>query len=170
MKAVDPNFDVAKLVRHLISSEVEFLVVGGVAVTVHGFPRYTGDLDIVPARDPANLKRLSLALNGLEARMWQFEEFEPSELPEPDVETLLGGGNWCLATRHGRLDVLQFQEGVLETDEDVAQFFERAETAVVAGVGNVKVVGYADLVSMKSAAGREQDQMDIRALREARGE
>lgn len=38
--------------------EVEFVVVGGYAVGVHGFPRYTGDLDVFVAISRENAERL----------------------------------------------------------------------------------------------------------------
>ena len=34
-------------IESLNSSRVEYLVVGAVALAYHGFPRYTGDLDIL---------------------------------------------------------------------------------------------------------------------------
>lgn len=37
---------------------VEYLVVGGYAVGVHGYPRYTGDFDVWVSTDPANAQRL----------------------------------------------------------------------------------------------------------------
>ena len=41
-----------KFIELLEENEVKFLVVGGYAVSAHGYPRYTGDLDIFVAIDP----------------------------------------------------------------------------------------------------------------------
>ena len=38
--------DLYEFVKLLIENQVEYLVVGGYAVGIHGHPRYTGDLDI----------------------------------------------------------------------------------------------------------------------------
>ena len=46
----------------LASSGVPFVIVGGVAATVHGSARLTSDLDVVYERSPANLQRLVTAL------------------------------------------------------------------------------------------------------------
>ena len=46
------------LARH----EVDYLVVGGIAVLVHGYPRLTFDVDIVPSPDAGNLARLAETL------------------------------------------------------------------------------------------------------------
>lgn len=42
---------------------VEFVVIGGVAAIAHGARRSTLDLDIVPAPDPENLRRLAAAMD-----------------------------------------------------------------------------------------------------------
>ena len=38
--------DFLDFIRILNEKEVEYLIVGGYAVSFHGYPRYTGDLDI----------------------------------------------------------------------------------------------------------------------------
>jgi hypothetical protein len=42
----------------LESHGVEYLVVGGYAVAFHGFPRYTGDLDVFIAVSETNARKL----------------------------------------------------------------------------------------------------------------
>ena len=64
-----------------------------------------------------------------------------------------------LATGFGRLDVMQDVPGL----RDYARL--RAGAVEVAGV---HYAGYEELISMKAAAGREQDLIDIGALEEAR--
>jgi hypothetical protein len=47
--------DFPALLRALAEARVDFIIVGGAAATAHGSARLTQDLDIVYARDPANL-------------------------------------------------------------------------------------------------------------------
>jgi hypothetical protein len=47
-----------ELLRILGQSQVEFIIVGNLAATVHGFSRFTKDLDIVYRRSPDNVTRL----------------------------------------------------------------------------------------------------------------
>ena len=54
--------DFAALLRQLLESEVEFILVGGLAGNVHGSARATYDLDVVYRRTPDNLERLVRAL------------------------------------------------------------------------------------------------------------
>ncbi len=154
------------LTRH----RTDFLVMGGVAVSHHGFTRTTKDVDIIPAPDRESLSRLWKALEELEARPLALGAFKEKELAAPlSLDSLLDHGNWDLATRFGRLDVLQYVAGKLETPEDFAELRERAAVAHYP-FGDVAFVGFDDLIDFKNIAGRNQDLIDIRALREARGE
>lgn len=46
----------------LNSNAVEYVVVGAIALAHHGFPRYTGDLDILIHNTSENARRLELVL------------------------------------------------------------------------------------------------------------
>lgn len=153
----------ATLVRH----EVDFVVIGGFAVGHHGYPRATKDVDIVPGPDSENLERLWQALLEIDAEPFALGDFRPEELPAPFSQAeLRRGGNWDLATVHGRLDIIQFRAGALETPED----YRRLRSSAVPErhpFGTWWVAGYQDLIDLKVLAGRDQDLVDIRALREA---
>jgi len=52
-----------RLLQVLREHDVEFLVIGGVAVAAHGFVRGTKDVDIIPEPSSANLDQLLVALD-----------------------------------------------------------------------------------------------------------
>ena len=138
----------------------EFVVIGGFALAPHGYVRATKDVDIVPAPERANLRRLAAALRHLDAEV-DIGDIDPEELRiEPDQDGLAAGGNWVFQTRFGRLDVMQDVPGL----RGYEQLRERAIE-----VNGVLYPGYEDLISMKAAAGREEDLRDIGALEAARG-
>jgi hypothetical protein len=151
-----PLPDVPAILETLARHKVELVVIGGVAVAHHGYVRATEDVDIVPNPSEDNLRRLTHALVELEA--------EPLAL-----EGLLELGNWDLATKYGRLDILQYLAGKQETAGDYEALAQRADEAHF-DFGTVRFAGYEDLIDFKNLAGREQDLIDIRALREARGD
>jgi hypothetical protein len=159
------RFDGRAIIEALREGGVQFVVIGGLAVGAHGHLRTTNDVDIVPAPDRENLARLASVLSGLDYRVYGMEEFDPSELVHPDLEGLLAGGSWVLATKHGGLDILQ----LVAPDLDYAALSEEAITETVFGV-SVRFCSYGHLVAMKEAAGRPQDVADLHALREIRGE
>ena len=158
-----------ELFRVLLQHRVEFLIIGAAAVAVHGFSRGTKDLDVVPGPSLENLQRLHDALVELEAQPIDIGDFDPAEFAELSVENLAGGASWCLATKHGRLDVLQYVAQVLETADDFARLAANA-VDVDTPDGRLRVIGFEDLIAFKYAAGRPQDLVDIRALYEARGD
>jgi hypothetical protein len=49
------------LLTALAASNVEFVIIGGLAATLHGSARVTYDLDIVYNRTPENLSRIVAA-------------------------------------------------------------------------------------------------------------
>lgn len=167
MNADEPiELDADAILRALVEREVEFVVIGGLAVAAHGYVRGTKDIDIVPSPARENLARLYDALVGLAAEPIEAGDFRPQEMPVAfDVDGLSHGGNWALRTLRGRLDILQWAAGF----ESYEELRSRALELELHGVGRVQFAGYGDLVAMKEAAGRPQDQEDLRRLREARG-
>jgi len=101
----DP-FDLPKLLDGLAS--VEYIIVGGVAGTLHGSPRVTLDLDIVPNTSAPNVERLGSALTQLAATIREPGErrlpVSPRLLTESAASTV--GGQLRLRTRYGPLDLL----------------------------------------------------------------
>ena len=58
-----PEFSATDLLRLLVRHGVDFVVVGGIAMVIHGSARLTQDLDICFAADAANLSVLGTALS-----------------------------------------------------------------------------------------------------------
>lgn len=161
---------VEALIGVLVAHDVAFIIVGGFAVVAHGYVRATKDIDICP--DPAedNLQRLATALNALQAEPLGLDDFGPKEFDlRPDLEGLQFGGNWTLRTKYGRLDVLQHIKGLGVGEGGWRELFRRAIRSNFAG-HDCLFAGYEELLSMKRAAGRPQDEFDIKSLKAARGE
>ncbi len=158
------ELDIRGILAALVKEEVEFLVIGGLAVGYHGYVRATKDVDVVPDPDPENLVRLARALDEINARVEGSDEFGDQELPDPlDPQALALGGNWVLETELGRLDVMQW----IGDNALWAQLAEGAIEDEIAGL-RVRIVGYDDLLGMKQEAGRAEDKLDIERLTQAR--
>ena len=149
--------DLRALFDALVRHGVEYLVVGGVAVQVHGHRRTTKDLDIVPAPERSNFGGLASALDELDARV-AGQAGAPVALTDaeqlsiaPIVPPLL--------TRHGELHVLNEPKGAASYE----QMRGRALVLDLSGL-EVAVVGLDDLVRMKRASGRPEDLEDIAVL------
>ncbi|HEY3828180.1 MAG TPA: hypothetical protein VGL57_03180 [Solirubrobacteraceae bacterium] len=146
---------------------VEFVIVGGFSLAAHGVVRGTKDVDVVPSPQRANLERLASALIDMRAEI-DVGDLDPDELGVGlDADGLASGGNFCLLTSHGRLDVMQDLSGM----SGYRELREGATEASMPGVPEpLQFAGYESLLAMKSAAGRDQDLIDIAELRRARGD
>jgi hypothetical protein len=157
-------FEPDDLLVALSGAQVEFVVIGGVAVGVHGFVRATEDLDIVPAPSPENLGKLAHLLEQLNARHVGSSEFSPEEFPyDPtDPVQLAAGSNFRLDTKHGALDIMQWVPGIT-TDPAYAELSQKAIEVAFRGT-MIRVCGIDHLRTMKRTAARERDLMDLREL------
>lgn len=161
------ELDADTLLRTLLAHEVDFIVIGGLAVVAHGYVRGTKDLDIALRPEPQNRRRLHAALTALGGKHADQADFRPEEMPVPFTpEGLNEGGNWAIDTSAGRIDVFQWVDGL----EDLEQLWESAVEGEIPGVGLVRFAGYDDVIAMKRAAGRPEDETDLARLRGARGE
>jgi hypothetical protein len=162
----DPVLRADEMLEVLAAHDVCFVVIGGFSLAAHGVVRGTKDIDIVPDPDPGNLRRLSTALRDLDAALMLADDSDPRELGiEPDEEGLALGGNWVLRTRLGRLDVMQDIPGV----RGFEQLLDGSVEFEVPECGRFRFAGFDDLVAMKVAAGRPQDEFDVASLYRARG-
>jgi len=109
-----PPTDFAALLRQLLTSGVECILVGGVAANVHGSARATYDIDLVYRRSAENLDRIVAALTPLAP----YLRGAPPGLPFVlDEATLRRGLNFTLTTRLGDIDLLGEVAGAGAYDE-----------------------------------------------------
>ncbi len=163
-QAAERPLDLSRLLQTLAGHGVDFVVIGGIAVQVHGHRRTTMDLDLVPRRSDENLKRLASALEELEA---QPRDALPgdSQVQVADSERLaIAAVVPPLSTRHGQLHILNEPKG--------ARPFDRLrDSALVVEIDGIEIpiVGLDDLIRMKRASGRPADLDDIAALLDLEG-
>jgi hypothetical protein len=144
------NEDFIDLLGSLLKVEARFLVVGAYAMAVHGVPRATGDIDIWVSPDQDNAVRVFRALAGFGAPLGSLG-VSPRDFAAPDHVIQIG-----LPPR--RIDVLT---GVSGLTFDLA--WERRESFRFSDF-SVPVLGRADLIANKRAAGRPKDLLDLAIL------
>jgi hypothetical protein len=147
--------DAERILRALAEHEVEYVLIGGLAVQTHGHVRTTTDADLIPAPDPANLRRLAAALRALDARVLNPGE----EGRKIDAKMLPRATIWQFATRDGGIDVMHEVPGG-------RSYNELSEGALHVRLGDVDVpvVGLDDLIQMKLSRGRPVDLADVASL------
>lgn len=137
------------LLKVLDEAKVQFVVIGGVAGTVHGAARFTKDLDIVYARNAENLSRLVAAI----APYQPYLRGAAPGLPfRWDVPTLEAGLNFTLTTSLGEIDVLGEVTGGGRYEDLLSHTVEREAFGV-----RFRSVTLPKLIALKRAAGRPRD-------------
>ena len=154
--------DLATILPCLVEDGVEFVIIGGVAATVHGSSYITDDLDLCYARDRANLERLASSLVPFSPRL----RGAPADVPFIwDAETLRHGLNFTLVMELGNLDLLGEVAGIGTFEQ------ARAGALLVELCGvECAVLSLDKLIAAKRAAGRPKDKLvlpELEALWEA---
>lgn len=153
--------DFERLLSALSDNEVEVVVVGGLAATVHGSARLTQDVDVVYARSDENIARLVKAL----APFHPYLRGAPPGLPfDWSAATIRRGLNFTLETTVGDIDVL----GEIAGMGDFARVREHAIAIDLFG-RSLLCLDLPGLIRAKRAAGRPKDLetiAELEALRE----
>lgn len=143
-------------VQVLAKAEVEFVIIGGVALRSHGSGYLTQDLDICYSRNRKNLERIAEALEPLKPRPRGF----PDDLPFVwDWSTIQKGTNFTFKTTLCDLDLLAEVPGV-GTYEDA---LKNSVTNDFDGYP-VRVLSIDALIRAKETAGREKDIAGLNEL------
>lgn len=142
--------DLREFVELLNSTGVEYLVVGGHAVAYHGYPRYTGDIDIFVRRTPENAAKI---VSVLEAFGFGELSVQTDTFLEPDVVVQLG-------RPPNRIDILTKISGI-----DFQDAWESHDDANLDGIP-VPIIGKDALLTNKRASARPKDLADLRELEE----
>lgn len=140
--------DFKEFLKLMNSEKVDYLLVGGYAVGIHGYPRATADLDIWVAVGDANAARLLRVLE-------QFG-FSPKSISAGLF--LQEGKILRMGVPPLRIEILTRASGV--------SFGECYGTRVVTNVDGVevKVIDLENLKANKRAAGRAKDLADLENL------
>jgi hypothetical protein len=142
--------DFKEFVGSLKEHGAEYMIVGGYAVGVHGYPRYTGDLDIWLNPTADNAARVLLALQdfgfgGLNITLSDLtKENNIIQLGQPPL----------------RIDLLMSIDGVVFAD-CYANRMERTFDGL-----RMNFISYHDLVKNKKSSGRHKDLDDVENMPE----
>ena len=153
---------IEQVLSALNAADVRYLVVGGVAVVLHGHLRTTADLDLVVSLEPANARRAIEALVGLGYRPRAPVAAERFADAAERAAWIAEKGLTVFSLWSDRLPSLEVDLFVREPF-DFGQAWERRVT-VSLDTTTATVVGIQDLLALKREARRPQDLADIAAL------
>jgi hypothetical protein len=149
---MDVNPDFRDLLLALRNEGARYLVVGAYAVIYHTEPRYTKDLDLWVEPTPENAERIWRALAKFGAPLERVDQADFAN------ERLV----FSMGIEPNRIDILMGIEGLT-----FSRAWKRRIRSSYGGVP-VCVLGKADLIKAKLAAGRPADLLDVASLRKRR--
>ena len=149
--------DLPSLLKRLVGTGVDFVIVGGYAGVVHGCTLVTQDVDICCNFSPGNLLALQKALADLHPVHRMTPGHQPLELTAENAGPFR---NLYLDTDLGHLDCLSEIQGLGGYDE-VA---EASQTIEIDGLP-LRVLTIDALIVAKEAMNRPRDREAVRQLR-----
>jgi predicted nucleotidyltransferase len=154
---------VEAIVKALNGAQVQYLIVGGLAVNAHGYERATRDVDLVIGLQPDNIVRGLRALLGASYQAGvpvTPEQFADAALREKwrREKNMIVLKLWSDVHRRTPVDVFVYEPF------DFAREYELARMEKVTGSQTARVVRLETLLAMKREAARPQDLADIADL------
>ena len=142
------NVDFLEFLELLDKNSVNYLLVGGYAVILHGYGRSTGDLDLWINQTPENYSKLQKTYKEFGAPIFSAEDFESEKF---DV--------WSIGVEPRKIEILTKVSGL--------QFDESLRNCNWLEIEKFKVpyIDFDDLIKNKLATGRYKDLADIEQLK-----
>ena len=143
---------------------VRYLIADGLAVNVHGYRRFTKDVDLVVEFTPENVTATfdALATLGFQPRVpLTVEQFANEDLRETLIREKGMKVLQFWSDEHRETPIDLFLQVPFPFDEE----YERATVRDFANVGQVRIVSIPALIKMKEEAGRPEDRIDVEYLR-----
>src|SRR4029077_2088962 len=141
--------DLREFIECLNSSEVEYLIVGALAVSWHGFPRYSADIDFLIRPSHANAELVLRAVT----------QFGFSSLDISAADLTVPGKVIQLGYEPNRIDLMTSVTGVTFDDA-----WDDRSPGQLDGLP-VTFIGRASLLRNKDSTGRAKDRIDAEELR-----
>lgn len=152
-----------EIFKEFNDKKIKYIVIGGLALNLHGVPRMTYDIDILLDLTESNVVRFEKLM-----KAWGFKARIPAainDIADPDKREYwikqknmrafnLVNPAWTLS----EIDVL------IDSPVSFAQAKHRAKKITLKGMV-IPVMGIKDLIRLKRASGRQQDLNDIENLR-----
>ena len=144
--------DFKDLLKILSDNQVQYMIVGGYALSLYAAPRATGDIDLFVKIDPDNAARILQSL----------KEFGFGGLGICEKDLLTPEQVLQLGYPPNRIDILTSIDGV-----SWEEAFANCTHIAHAGL-NLPVIGKNELIKNKLSTGRLKDMADVESLQKDR--
>ena len=148
--------------------QVDYLLVGGLAMNLHGVPRMTMDVDLVLVMNAANLDRFIACAGELE--LTPTAPVTLNSLKDPEQRKIWREQKHMIAfgLQNTRARIPVMVDVLIAPPLDVEQALARVVERDVDGLP-IKLAAIDDMIALKQGTGRLQDISDIEHLERIRG-
>jgi predicted nucleotidyltransferase len=157
------ELDFQRIFEELSDEEIDYVVVGGLAINMHGVPRMTYDMDLMILLESENILKIVSKLKG-----WGYiprVSVQPEELANKQKRD-----SWIQEKNMKAFSFHNDEQAVGEIDliiDSPIPYEELKNRASIFEIGRIKVpvISIQDLIKLKLNAGRKQDLSDVEHLR-----
>ncbi len=162
------NLFYGEVFRKLKQKEINYLVVGGIAVALHGAPRFTGDADFALQLVPDNIAKFVAALKelGYQPKV----PVNPEDFGDPAIrETWIKEKGMKVLSFWNPNDSLKIIDVFVANPIDYSKMAKEKIIKTAAGI-EIPIPSLKHLIELKKIAGRPQDLRDIELLEKVHGQ
>ena len=152
------------LYKSFETHEVRYLLCGGLAINLYGIPRATADMDILLDYEEANLLRFmeSIKAFGFQASI----PISILELKDPARrKELISQRNLIAFSFFSTTFLMVTLDVLVDVPFDFQELWEARESRATK-LTRIELISVPHLAALKTVANRQQDQLDIAALRQ----
>lgn len=147
----------------LSKRKVRYLVIGGVAVNLHGYSRTTGDLDLLLDLSPSNLQKFLAAIEDLGLK--PTAPIQAKDLADPvKRKAWIKNKNLKAVSFYDPKNPMLSLDILIDFKIDFDQVYKQKDSKALEK-GTLPLISLENLMRMKKATGRLRDAADIRALK-----
>ena len=151
-----------KIFDELNNNGVRYLVIGGIAVNLHGYDRVTGDIDIMISFSEENIEKFKSFVEKLGFKPKapvSIKDFADKDKRKEWMEEK----NAKVFTVYNPSNMLESIDVMIMEYIDFELAYKNMEYAEASGL-RIPLVSINDLIKLKKISGRERDKTDIMAL------
>ena len=156
--------DYLGIFRELNTKRIRYVLVGGLAVNLHGIPRMTYDIDLLLDLEDRNVEQFIQLIAS-----WGFKPKIPVAIADfADAEKRrdwIENKNMKAFNLVNEAWAIRGIDILIQAPVDFAKADEGKKVVVIQGV-SIPIVGLDDLIRMKEHTDRRQDEADVRSLKE----
>lgn len=160
----DKNLFYEDILRELYENKIRYILVGGLAVSLHGAVRFTADVDIILSLDNENVKDFISMMNKLGYK--PKVPVDPVDFTNPQKrKEWIDNKNMKVFSFYNPEKPIEIVDVFVDNPIDFENMYNRKVVKKAKNI-EIPIASIDDLIELKKISGRDQDKLDINKLQE----